>query len=55
MASPQGQGMNNEMKFREVICPYCGNAQDEEVENDSFVCEVCDRIFTSDNEEGAND
>ena len=37
--------MSEEMEFREVICPYCGHAQDEERYSDSFVCENCDKIY----------
>lgn len=28
-----------------VICPYCGNEQFEDCDDDSFVCEECEEIF----------
>lgn len=29
-----------------VVCPYCGNAQDEDCDgNADFICDECDRIF----------
>jgi len=35
-------------EIEEVECPYCGNLQDENIEDDSFVCEnpECEEIFT---------
>ena len=29
-----------------VVCPYCGNAQEEDCDgNDGFVCNECGEIF----------
>lgn len=41
------------MKMREVECPFCGNLQDEDIEDDSFVCgnEECFEVFTVEEDE----
>jgi len=28
-----------------VVCPHCGNTQEEDCDNDSFVCDICYEIF----------
>ncbi len=28
-----------------VVCPYCGNTQAGDCNNDSFICDECDEIF----------
>ncbi|KKK92793.1 hypothetical protein LCGC14_2699320, partial [marine sediment metagenome] len=28
-----------------VVCSFCGNVQEEDCDNDSFVCDECDEIF----------
>lgn len=35
------------MDLKEVSCPYCGHTQDEEVGDDSHICEGCGEIFCS--------
>lgn len=39
------------MEFKEVQCPFCGNVQDNEVDNDSHICEECGEIFCSEEED----
>lgn len=31
--------------FDWVVCSHCGNVQEEDCENDSFICENCDEVF----------
>ncbi len=37
-----------------VICSYCGNGQEEDCDNDSFICDECDEIFHYSNKEDNN-
>ncbi len=36
------------MELKEVECTHCGNVQEDDVDNDSHVCDVCGEIFYSD-------
>lgn len=33
------------MDYDLVVCPHCGNTQEEDCDNDTFVCNKCDEIF----------
>jgi hypothetical protein len=35
----------SDMDLDWVVCPYCGNIQEEDCDDDSFVCNTCDEIF----------
>ena len=37
-------GVNN-MDLDFVVCPHCGNVQEEDCDNDGFVCNECDESF----------
>ena len=28
-----------------VVCSHCGNVQEEDCDDDSFVCNECDEVF----------